>query len=166
MRGADERARGGRRELAGECDELRQLRLGSGHGVEQGRSTDSRASASRSGGRDGEQDASGKNTRTESGLSWLLLHRLTHCHHRHEGLSSTSMTPACTLTTIAVLAVLLFFVLLSLGRTMELRFTTNYAMDYYAPPPASDDTVAASERLLGMPRRGHQEAHLLRRVDV
>ncbi|KAI5007313.1 uncharacterized protein LOC123440322 [Hordeum vulgare subsp. vulgare] len=53
------------------------------------------------------------------------------------------MAPACALTTVAILAALLFFVLLLLSRTMELRFTTSYAMVDCAPPPAPDDGAAA-----------------------
>ncbi|KAE8768067.1 hypothetical protein D1007_60499 [Hordeum vulgare] len=51
------------------------------------------------------------------------------------------MVPACALTTVAILAALLFFVLLLLNRTMELRFSTSYAMVDCAPPP--DDGAAA-----------------------
>ncbi|KAM3351810.1 hypothetical protein ACQJBY_023607 [Aegilops geniculata] len=56
------------------------------------------------------------------------------------------MAPACALTIIAILATLLFFVLLLLSRAMELRFTASYAMVDCATPPASDAAAAAAFR--------------------
>ncbi|XP_037417969.1 cysteine-rich repeat secretory protein 38-like isoform X1 [Triticum dicoccoides] len=56
------------------------------------------------------------------------------------------MAPACALTTIAILAAILFYVLLLLSRAMELRFTASYAMVDCAPPPASDAAAAAAFR--------------------
>uniref|UniRef100_A0A453FNG8 Gnk2-homologous domain-containing protein n=1 Tax=Aegilops tauschii subsp. strangulata TaxID=200361 RepID=A0A453FNG8_AEGTS len=53
------------------------------------------------------------------------------------------MASACALTTIAILAAILFYVLLLLSRTMELRFAASYAMVDCAPPPSSDDGAAA-----------------------
>ncbi|XP_037409601.1 cysteine-rich repeat secretory protein 38-like isoform X1 [Triticum dicoccoides] len=56
------------------------------------------------------------------------------------------MASACALTTIAILAAILFYVLLLLSRAMELRFAASYAMLDCAPPPASDEAAAAAFR--------------------
>ncbi|XBI08268.1 hypothetical protein VPH35_136023 [Triticum aestivum] len=87
------------------------------------------------------------------------------------------MEPACTLTTIVILVALLLFVLMLLNRTMELCFTTSYAMVDCTPPPSSDDVVAPTFRdtllplLAALPgasvratpcRCSRQEAHRLR----
>ena len=56
------------------------------------------------------------------------------------------MASEYTVTHIVILTALLLFVLMLLSRTMELRFTTIYAMVDCAQPRSSDDTVAPTAR--------------------
>ena len=56
---------------------------------------------------------------------------------------TASMRLTCALSTLAILAAILFMFLLLLAGALQLRVPTGYAVVDCAPPPPSDDSAAA-----------------------